>query len=315
MFKTVLPVLGGGFVFGVVGLTGEYFYTHYLWLSNHPLIQESLDLILKDPSVLKALGPDVQRRGLITGVLEPHKKWASVSFNIQGKNKANVNLIADAMEQQNITDQYFPVPFCPPPSSYLDKILEYLEPKKPPVPEYRWRIASLSVTFDEMYVYNLIGDGVRTHRELKETERLDLNQNTQITNIGDQRKKEVLNQISRTYWKMIGFGLFSFATVIFCSRFFNQNTVKNSLFLNKAIEILKTQEFTRNNLGFPLYFMDNIKGYLNYNQTKGNAKCYIHGPSGWGFLHIVGTYSKEEKTWKYSKIALKKDGFFYEIKL
>ena len=168
-----------------------------------------------------------------------------------------------------------------------------------------------------MYGYNLIGDGIRTHKELRETEILEPDPDDKEEgkkSISVQRRQSVLNKVTKVYWMMACTGFIGFCITVYSLRFFKQNPIGNSVFLNKAIDILKTQELVRQEIGLPLQYMDCIKGYLNYNSKKGAAKCFIYGPAGWGKLKIEGNLDSKTKAWNYSMINLEKDGKVYKIK-
>jgi hypothetical protein len=124
---------------------------------------------------------------------------------------------------------------------------------------------------------------------------------------------DVMKSVSKTYWAMFVTGLSVFIVSMYLLRFTKHHPVKNSIFLNGAIEIVKTHEGSHKFIGLPVHTMQSIKGYLNYNKMKGNADCYLFGPLGWAKMHAEGTYDSKQKFWKYEKIHLTKDKEFISV--
>src|ERR1700693_6138633 len=140
MLKNVVKVLGAGSLGCICIIIGNHYYVHSSWQSQHPLIQESINLILKDPKVVSQLGTDIERNGGVTGVLEPDKKWASANFKVKGEMDATVSLVADAKEESEIGDEYYPIESPPRVYSTFDVIYDYFSAAKTVEAKYRWRI-------------------------------------------------------------------------------------------------------------------------------------------------------------------------------
>ena len=318
MLKTAVKVLG----FGSAGigsiLLGNHYYVHSSWQSQHPLIQESINLVLKDTKIARQIGANIERDGGVSGVLDPDKKWATANFKVSGDIKANISVVADAKDPQegDTGSEYFSIGSYPRPRSSLDAIYQFFGGQEGKSVDYVWKIVSLTVKFDDMYAYNVIGEGLRSHKELRESEKIQEMEDDEILkeSVGSKRRKHVYSKITNTYWKMFAAGMVCIGIGVYSLRFTKQFTVKNGMFWNKALEILKTDEFVRKEIGIPLHSAECIKGYLNFNKTKGNAMGFIYGPYGWAKLHIIGNFDKKENSWNYSKILVTKDHAQHDFK-
>lgn len=317
MLKSLLKALGIGAAGGISIVVGNHYFVHSSWQSQHPLVLESLALIKKDHKIIRNLGNAIERNGGVSGVLEPHKRWANITYSVKGLTDAKISVVADAKEinDPEITEEFLPLGKYDRPFSSLDWIIELFYGSPSENIELKWKIVAMTVKFDEIYSYNIIGDGIRTHKELKNNEKMiGSDDEEEVQSVSTQRRKNVLQKISKTYWKMLVAGVFVLGGGIYVLRFFKHTPVKNSLFLNKALELMKTEEFVRKELGIPLQISESVKGYLNYDRSQGNALGYIYGPLGWARVKIVGSLNKKTKVWNYSRIAVTKDGISHEFR-
>jgi hypothetical protein len=312
MLQSLAKVLGGSLILGSGVLAGNYWYVHKEWKASHPLVAEALAMALKDPRIVKELGPRTSRSGSVSGVLEPDKTWSNANFRVSGLADAVITVVADGKKESEAGDEFFPLGKYPPPKSTWEWAWELWNGKNEEEEEIRWRIVALSVRFDEVFVLHVITDGGKTHKQIREAK--GVIQDVEEGTVGERRKMGVLKKITNTYWWMFLGGFFVTIAGVYSMKYFKQYPVKNSTFLMKGVEILKTDEFVRKNLGTPIHLAQNLKGSLNYNKTKGDVKGFVYGPSGWAKVHLQGNFDKTTKNWRYSKISVHKEGVEHELK-
>ncbi|OMJ74563.1 hypothetical protein SteCoe_26461 [Stentor coeruleus] len=315
MWNIWFKALGAGTLATTCTIVGNHYYMRRNWKNSHPLVKESLDLLLKDSRVIKELGGHFDKTSSVSGILEGQKRWASFNFNIRGYEQAAMHIVADAKDIKEADDSYI-IDHYPMEYSFYDKMNHYFY-GKPDETILKWKIVALNVKFDEMYSITIIGEDTgKTHKAIHDSKNAKLDDDDDDDDdkkekiplsVGHKRRMDVMKNVSKTYWMMFLSGLSVFLVSIYLMRYTKHHPVKNSLFLNGAVEIVRTHEGAHKILGLPIQLIQSIKGYLNYNKTKGNVDCYLYGPQGWAKMHAEGTYDPSKKFWKYEKILLSRN--------
>ena len=315
-----LKVVGGGTAGLGAVLVGNHYFVKESWKKNHPLVQESLKLLPKDEQVRKHIGGYLTKSKKITGVLEPYKNWANISFDLEGpEGSAKVSILADAEPASEESDYIVEAPEDE--LSTIQRTLAMISGDSRTPQNLKWKILSMHVKFDDITSHPIIAEGVRTHSELRELKNIEASSEEDMNLVPDSQEKlstkrkreKVFKRAQKRWMSMAGVCASGLLVWVLAKRFLKTRPVGNSLFFFKALDILKADPFVRNEIGVPLNFLQNVKGQLNYNMTKGNAETIVYGPKGFGKMYASGQYSTTEKLWNFQEIQVEKDGKLYSV--
>lgn len=297
-------------------LGGNYFYNRKRWKEGHPLLQEALELLAKDPRVIEEMGLPLEKTSSsISGVLEPNKSWANISFEVTGPNgSAKVSLLADAKSKDSKGDDYL-LEGSAPEYSLIEQWLHALLYKDAQPEEKFWKLVSLHVRFDDITSYPVIAEGIRSHKELKEapvasalpetsSEPKSEEEVTSKKYKMSERQVQIMKN-ARRRWLIMAVSIgFTLCAALIVRKFMRKRPVANSVFFNRVMDTLNTDPYTRSKLGTPISHLQNVKGNLNYNFTKGSLETIVYGTQGFGKVRAEGSYDSKEKRWHILKLEL-----------
>ena len=304
----------GVFLSGAV-LVGNHYYIKSSWKSNHPLVSESIQLLLRDPAVVRELGPNIIKKGSsLDGVLDSGRNWANINFEVEGTIKARVNLVADAkpasdvLESEHYTEAYEDY------SSTLMTLYNYIVAEPVQEHKYRWKIANLTLTIDEWINVEIVNSTTKLHQDLIKKDKI-MDVPKESLSVGTTRRKKQMDSVTHLYWKMVFGGISCLFLGIYMTKIFTHQPVVNSVLISKSLEVLKTSEVARKHIGLPVHSFQALKGYMNHNLTKGNATYFIYGPMGFARVFVSGKYDKKQKIWNFDEFLVRKDNQDFKIKV
>lgn len=295
-------------------LIGNYFYTSSSWKADHPLYNESIELLLRDQNVVRELGPKLKKGKILDGSIEPGKNWAKAEFEVEGFIKAKVTVIGDAKAVPDITTDDYPIKPYENYESTLATILNYFSPETPVSSELKWKITSLNVLIDDWVTLEVVNATDKQHKDMIKKEKLVDSEPKPELSVGLQRRKSQLKKITYVYWKLVPAALLTLFIGVYTSRFFKNKPVVNSLFFNKSFEILRMSEVAREHIGTPIQSFQCLKGNLNYNGTAGKVSYFVYGPMGFAKVEVVGKLNKKSKEWSINELVFEKDNKTYNVK-
>lgn len=303
----------GALTVGVTGLLGgNFFYNRKKWKQNHPILQETVDMLSKDPKVIEVLGIPLEKTpSSVTGVLEPGKSWANISFQVEGpRGSAKVSLLADSKTKDLRSDEYV-LEGSAPDYSVIEKWIKEWYFKDTSSEEQYWRLVSLHLRFDDITSYPVIAEGIRSHKQLKEmpevtemsamaTSEGEFKPNNKIS----ERQMKIMKN-ARRRWMIMAVSIGSTLSVaLIVRRFIKRRPVANSVFFHRVMDTLNTDPYARSQLGIPITHLQNVKGNLNYNFTQGTLETIVYGSQGFGRVKAEGLYQSKEKRWHITKLDL-----------
>lgn len=316
MLGLVLKGSGAITLVGTGLLCGNFFYNRKKWKENHPILKETLDLLSKDPKVIEVIGLPLEKASSsTTGVLEPGKSWANISFEVQGPlGSAKVSLLADSKSKESKSDEYV-LEGPAPDYSLIEKWFREWYHKDTSPEEQYWKLVSLNLRFDDITFYPVIAEGVRSHKQLKE-----MPEATEIQAISEgsssedaeskkygkmnERQLKIMKKVRRRGIIMaVGISTTLLAALIL-HRFIKKRPVANSVFFHRVMDTLNSDPYARSQLGTPINHLQNVKGNLNYNFTKGSLETIVYGTQGFGRVKAEGAYNSKEKRWDINKLDL-----------
>lgn len=308
-----LRVAGVG-AFAIGTLISNYYYVLSDWEVRHPIYKESIELLLRDPAIVKELGSSLKRGKIIKGNFEIGKKWGNTTFELEGYNNAKVTVVADAKSiSETNTEDYLIGPYkdCEP---TLTTIGNYINPQPTVLDELKWKIISLNVVIDDWITIEVVNNTDKLHKDLIKKEKVEEIDGDEGKSVGKERRQTQMNKVTRVYWKIIPGGILVLAIGIYISKFFKNRPVVNSVFFNKSLEVFRNSEACRSKIGLPIQHFDCLKGYLNYNGTSGQVMYFVHGPLGIGKIRASGKFDKKIKEWELEELEMEKDNKIYNIK-
>ena len=298
-----------GSMFGGVMITGNYYYVHRTWKSDHPLVSESMDMLRKDEQIVKHLGPYFDLRSSVSGILESGKTWANINFEVAGPTgRGKVSLLADAkMPSELTTPDEFPLKGSTPSYTFLDYMSNYVAGGKIESESPQWRILSLHFKPDETTSIPVIADGVRSHKEARAATGMNPAPVEEAVNsaVASRQRRERTYRLAQKRWFfMAGVCAVGLAGFLLTRRYMRVHPVANSVFMNQALEIISTDVWVRGQLGVPIRNLQFVKGSLNYNFTKGQCETLVYGPKNYGKLEVKGSFDKVAGKWKFALIRV-----------
>lgn len=303
----------GVFLSGAV-LVGNHYYVKSSWKSKHPLVSESIELLLRDPAVVRELGPNIIKKGSsLDGVLDSGRNWANINFEVEGSIKARVNLVADAKPASEVPESEYYTAAYEDYSTTLKTLYSYIVADPVKENKYRWKIANLTLTIDEWINVEVVNSTTKLHQDLIKKEKI-VELPKENLNVGTVRRKKQMDSVMHLYWKMVFGGFSCLFLGIYLTRIFTHQPVVNSILISKSLEVLKTSEVTRKHIGLPIHSFQALKGFMNHNLTKGNATYFIYGPMGFARVFVSGKYDKKQKIWNFEEFLVRKDSQDFKIK-
>lgn len=298
-----------GSMFGGVVITGNYYYVHRTWKSDHPLVSESMDMLKKDEQIVKHLGPYFDLRSSVSGILESGKTWANINFEVAGPTgRGKVSLLADAkMPSELTTPDEFPLKGSAPSYTFLDYLSYYVAGGKIESESPQWRILALHFKPDETTSIPVIADGVRSHKEARTAIGITPAPAEEAVNsavASRQRRERTYRMAQKRWFYMAGFCSIGLIGFLLARRYMRVHPVANSVFMNQALEIISTDVWVRGHLGVPIRNLQFVKGSLNYNFTKGQCETLVYGPKNYGKLEAKGSFDKAAGKWKFALIRV-----------
>jgi hypothetical protein len=294
-------------------LIGNHFYVKSCWKAQHPLLAESIELLLKDPAVVRELGPKIVKKGSsVNGVLDSGRKWANFNFEVEGTIRAQVNIVADAKPASEVNEGECYTEAYRDYESTLMVLNKFFIDNTLTSNELRWKIANLTLTIDDWVNIEVV-NGTKTHQDVKQKENI-LTVEPVHQSVGVIRRKKQIDSAFYLYWKMVFAGIFSLAVGIYINSLYKHQPVTNSVLLNKSLEILKTNEVIRNQIGLPINSFPALKGFMNYNGTRGSVTYYIFGQQGFAKVDVSGVLDKKKNVWNFQEFTVERGNEKYEIK-
>lgn len=302
----------GALAIGTV--VGNYYYVIDDWKANHPIYKESIELMLRDPAIVKELGTNIKKGKVINGNFEIGKNWGNSTFEVEGYTSAKVTVVADGKSVSEAGNEEYPTaPYkdCEP---TLVTIGNYINPEPTLLDELKWKIISLSVVIDDWVTVEVVNNTDKLHKDIIKKEKSQEVEFDVEKSVGAERRKKQINNVTYLYWKMLPAGIVTVALGIYISGFFKKRPVVNSVFFNKSLEVIRNSKACRDNIGMPVHSFNCLKGYLNYNGTSGQVWYFVHGPLGIGKVRAMGKFDKNKKEWELNELELEKDNKIFNIK-
>lgn len=298
-----------GSMFGGMVITGNYYYVHRTWKSDHPLVSESMDMLKKDEQIVKHLGPYFDLRSSVSGILESGKTWANITFEVAGPTgRGKVSLLADAkMPAELTTPEEFPLKGSAPSYTFFDYLSYYVAGGKLESEPPQWRILALHFKPDETTSIPVIADGVRSHKEARAATGMTpapVEEAVSSAIASRQRRERTYRMAQKRWFYMAGVCAVGLAGFLLTRRYMRVYPVSNGIFINQALEIISTDVWVRNQLGVPIRNLQFVKGNLSYDQTKGHCETLVYGPKNYGKLEASGSFDKASAKWKYTLIRV-----------
>ena len=311
---TALKAAGfGSLAIGTL-LVGNYYYASSSWKADHPIYKESIELLLRDQNIIRELGPNLRKGGIIDSSIEPGKNWAKSEFEIEGFVKAKVTVIGDGKTASDVTTDDYPIEPYKDYESTLTTILNYISPEATVPSEVKWKIASLNVLIDDWVTIEVVNSTDKQHKDvIKKDKLLDSEPKPELS-VGLQRRKNQMTKISYVYWKIVPVGIFILLVGIRASKYLKKRPVVNSIFFNKSFDVVKMSQPAREHIGTPIQSFQCLKGYLNYDGTAGQVSYFIYGPMGFAKVSAVGKQDKKSKEWNIDELVFEKDSKIYNVK-